>query len=127
VRNIGRTPADGVSCKVRMKTAPYKENKFSTIPFYNLADRTLLPDARMRQGSKEHPLISEFMDRTSFIYVYGRVDYTDYLGNRHSTKFCHRYNKSAFQGKIDADPPAETILLISAEKGRHHVHGNSAD
>lgn len=101
IHNIGKTPAHNVSCKVRMKSSGFKEDRFRTNRFKVLAKRTLLPDARMRQGTKETGLISDFMDQSEFIYVYGRVDYTDYLNKRRSTMFCHRYNKSAFIGDIE--------------------------
>lgn len=128
IHNIGKSPAHNVSCKVRMKKAKYNGKNFTTRRFDILADRTLLPDARMRQGTKETGLVSDFLDKSDFIYVYGRVDYTDYLKVRHSTMFCHRYNKSAFVGQIDViDLPAETRVLIQAAAARHHILGNIAD
>lgn len=128
VHNIGKTPAHNVSCKVRMKTSSYKEDNFRTNSFKVLAQRTLLPDARMRQGTKEPGLVSDFLDQSDFIYVYGRVDYTDYLDERRSTMFCHRYNKSAFEGEIDViNLPKETRVIIRADIARHHIHGNKAD
>lgn len=128
VHNIGRTPAHDVSCRVWMKEGRYKEDKFATSKFKVLAKRTLLPDGRMRQGTKQTGLVSDFLDQSGHIFVYGRVDYTDYLNERRSTMFCHRYNKSAFVGELDVvDLPDKARTLIHADMARHHIHGNKAD
>ena len=128
IHNIGRSPAHDVSCKVRMKTSDYNESNFRTQRFKVLAKRTLLPDARMRQGTKENGLTTDFLDLDGHIYVYGRVDYTDHLSERRSTMFCHRYNRSAVIGDVlDLEAVTETRVLIPAEIARHHIHGNNAD
>ena len=128
IHNIGKTPAHNVSTKVWMKTSDFNESDFETDRFQNLAQRTLLPDARMRQGTKNTGWISDFIDQSKFIYVYGRVDYTDYLQERRSTMFCHRYNKSTFECEINiSELPREPKVLIRADMARHHIHGNQAD
>jgi hypothetical protein len=128
IHNIGKTPAHNVSTKVRMKTSDFHESNFKTNRFKNLAQRTLLPDARMRQGTKNTGLVSDFMDQSEFIFVYGRVDYTDYLQERRSTMFCHRYNKATFECEIDVtEQPKEPKVLIRTDMARHHIHGNQAD
>ncbi len=128
LHNIGKTPAHDVSVKVWLKTAGFKESNFKTSAFKNPAQRTLLPDARMRQGTKNTGLVSEFMDGSGYIFVYGRVGYTDYLGVRRSTMFCHRYNKDTFEVEIDVITPAsKPKVLIRKDMARHHIHGNKAD
>lgn len=128
IHNIGKTPAHNVSVRVRMKSSHFNERRFNTKRFNNLAERTLLPDARMRQGSKNTGFVSDFEDRSEFIYIYGRVDYTDYLDKRRSTMFCHRYNKETFEGKADDKAlPIQPKVLIRTDMARHHIHGNQAD
>lgn len=128
IHNIGKTPAHNVSAKVRMKTSHFDEKSFYTKKFQTLAERTLLPDARMRQGTKETGWITDFCDQSEFIYVYGRVDYTDYLQKRRSTMFCHRYNMQTFEGDTeDMEPPGQPRTLIRTDMARHHIHGNVAD
>ncbi len=128
IHNIGKTPAHNVSAKVRMKTSHFNEKSFNTRRFATLAERTLLPDARMRQGTKETGWITDFCDQSEFIYVYGRIDYIDYLQERRSTMFCHRYNKETFEGDVDdMEPPGEPRILIRTDMARHHIHGNIAD
>lgn len=128
IHNIGRSPAQNVSAKVWMKQDAFEANKFETEKFKNLADRTLLPDARMRQGTKNTSPLSDFQKKPGFIFVYGRVDYTDYLGVRRSSSFCHRYNKAVLEADSDdQDLPNEPKVLIRTAMARHHIHGNKAD
>jgi hypothetical protein len=129
IRNLGKTLARNVSSQVRMKSSVFEEGDFKTGDYKNLADRSLPPGGRMWQGSKNRLKLDEFRaDWPNFIYVYGAIHYTDYLGERRFTKFCHRYNKSALQVKIDeVDLPKESIVLIGPEKARHQLQGNDAD
>ncbi|OWQ95364.1 hypothetical protein CDQ91_13860 [Sphingopyxis witflariensis] len=128
IHNIGKTPAHNVSARVWMKQSKFDAVDFETEPFQTLADRTLLPDARMRQGTKNTGPISDFAKKPGFIFVFGRIDYTDYLMKRRSTTFCHRYNKATLAtDPNEIAPLAEPQVLIRAATARHHIHGNRAD
>jgi hypothetical protein len=128
IHNIGKTPAHNVSAKVRMKQSHFNEGNFPTKPFKKLADRTLLPDARMRQATKDTAPITDFAAKPGYIFVYGRIDYTDHLNQRRSTLFCHRYNKATLELDLEKIIPASAPkVLVRTALARHHIHGNSAD
>lgn len=54
--------------------------------------------------------------RDRWLYVWGRVNYSDGFGRRRFIKFCHRYNLLG-----------ERNWTIPESSGRHHEHGNDAD
>lgn len=130
IKNIGKTPAKDVSSQVRMKMARYDTNDFPISKYEDLAKRTLPPEASMRQGSKDRlNSIKMKVSSFNFLYVYGCIHYTDYSGERHFTRFCHRYNKAEIPEDFQYMLPfqAKTRILIDQEKARHHINGNDAN
>ncbi len=129
IRNLGKTLAKNVSSRVRIVSGTFDQEVFEAGDYKNLAERTLPPQACMRQSSKNRLKFSEIeAEWPRCVFVYGCVFYTDYLGRRHTTHFCHRYNKSAHSLDFaEVGLPQENLPVISANMARHHIYGNDAE
>ena len=79
----------------------------------------------MRFGSQQRLEIYDIKSSTphkwkGFIYVWGRVSYTDEFGTDGWTNFCHRYNCAA------ASPNTVDIKLTTGIARYHESGGNEA-
>jgi hypothetical protein len=84
-------------------------------------DITLQPRAEMKLGTQPEPvsIIETSKGETSYLYVWGRVEYRNEFSRRiRFTDFCHRYNCAVFDQEAKTLPP---------ENGRYHEYGNKAD
>jgi len=97
----------------------------------------LPPKGRMIQGggfigvpnnivTRDHRPEGASEDVPTFLYVWGRVAYTDGFGERRLTEFCHRYNclnARREEGRFYSSGGH----AIPRQTARHHRYGNSAD
>ncbi len=63
-----------------------------------------------------------------YVFVWGRVEYTDGFGNHCFTDFCHRYPWAKHSSQI-VDLTGGTAIMetVDAEHGRIHHTGNDAN
>jgi len=121
ILNNGQTPARNISHTIKITWL--KEGGWVPPPvgIETRTDTVLQPRAEMRAGSgaQSVAVIETAKGETSYIYLWGRVEYEDGVSNaKHFTNFCHRYNCAVFDKKD---------RLIPLANGRYHEHGNSAD
>ena len=119
--NVGRLPARNISVdRAIMKWDKSGELDESAFPVAKASPMTIVlsPGTKMRHGTNS--LLASELEKPGFVYVYGRVDYTDGFNVHRHTRFCHRYpcirHKSTAEGK-----------RIGAKHARQHRHGNDAD
>jgi hypothetical protein len=115
--NVGRSIASDIEIALDIVESPSSD--WGDEPFEGLAKNAgvLLPQVDMTLGTK-----SITLDPAGFVYVVGRVGYSDGFDKKRFTTFCHRYNRSALR-KVEGS----TGHRITAEDGRYHSKGNSAD
>jgi hypothetical protein len=132
--NSGNLPAYNVAWGIAwdFDTDPQRQ-KFGQPP---VEGRVILsPKGRMTQGSGSINFpgnivtrdgLPDFLaDGEMFLYVWGRVAYTDGFEELRVTEFCHRYNCSI--AKREPEETSSVGYAIPGETARHHLHGNSAD
>ena len=76
----------------------------------------------MNEGSSQIEM-SEVLQLTGehrFLYVWGRIKYTDGFDQERFTAFCHRYN---WRRRKEANGR----FRIARKYGRYHVRGNDAE
>jgi hypothetical protein len=117
IENVGRLPARNISIDRALikycKSGELDETAFlvgATPPMTIV----LPPGTKARLGSDSLP--ASDLEKPGYIYVYGRVDYTDGFNVPRHTWFCHRYPCIKRDGQS-----------ISTEHARQHRHGNDAD
>jgi hypothetical protein len=112
IRNVGGIPAKNIA--MFSLTDYYEDGSQRTFNIEQLYQTTnaIVPNAKMAFGTassvdsladaKEHETASGV---TGFIFVYGRVSYTDEFGTHGCTDFCHRYPCAMLEdgigGRID--------------------------
>jgi nitrogen fixation-related uncharacterized protein len=121
--NAGNLPASNISWSIRREFS--KDAKFNPPSVENesfVGNNILPPKSEMRKGAKWIAM-SDFIgfkkggtqdDR--WLYVWGRVRYSDGFRPTRWIDFCHRYNMLGERG-----------LIIPAENGRYHEFGNRTD
>jgi hypothetical protein len=117
--NVGNLPARNFCAAVKICWSIDPDlNEFEELPL----GEVVLP-AKTKFPSGTGPLPeenAEFFRHASggFIYVWGRVSYTDGFGGSRWLRFCHRYNCKS---------PRNSKGGISRRYGRHHHHYNEDD
>jgi hypothetical protein len=118
--NVGSLPARKFRAAVKICWSVDPDlSEFEELP---LGEEVVLP-AKTKFPSGTGPLPekdAEFFLHASggYIFVWGRVTYTDGFGNSRWLKFCHRYNCKS---------PRNSKGGISRRYGRHHHHHNEDD
>jgi hypothetical protein len=125
IRNFGRIPAKNIAMFV--VTDYYLDGGQRDFKIGDLYESTatLHPRAEMNYGAATGVDIDSIKvtedaeaDWMGFIFVYGKVTYTDDFGTKGWTEFCHRYPCEM----MDAD------IHISRKYGRYHeIAGNKTD
>jgi hypothetical protein len=121
--NSGNLPAQNVSWILRRKFS--RDAHLNDFPIFGKFrfNNVLVQRAKMQKGAL--PLTTTRYKRyrkggtgnDRWLYVWGRVNYTDGFGKPRFTDFCHRYNMAA-------SGPGYTI---SGEYARYHEYGNATD
>jgi len=119
--NVGRLPARNVSVeRAYMKWDSSDSLGDADLLIGPIRPMTIVltPGTTMSHGTNSIPTTE--MHKSGFIYVWGKVDYTDGFGVTRHTQFCHRYPciRRRLTGK------GETI---SRKHARYHQNGNGAD
>jgi len=125
--NSGNLPAYDVAWAITFEFDPDGDRVHFEAP---LAEgRVILaPKARMIQAGGAIRFPEEVSTREFrwaapiFLFVWGRVSYTDGFGVTRVTDFCHRYN--CLTARKVAGSPSYSMVQVMA---RHHGHGNRAD
>ena len=136
IRNVGHLPAKNVAVHVFMKLSGGRDENFPVPEDNEIVKRAILPDAEMRQGSRDHIPVTELCTSGGYVYVWGVTYYDDGYKCRRTTRFCHRYATSAHNLEVLASLNREALgrvsvpktrRIIDADKARYHTEGNDAD
>jgi hypothetical protein len=122
--NVGGVAARNVLWRVNINSSATGDWKPPKLTAADLEGRTVLPvGAKWKIGSgKCDPAPKE---RWEFVFVWGRVEYTDSLeGQPRFTDFCHRYPWARHVKRIEADV---IDYSVSEDYARFHHAGNDAD
>jgi hypothetical protein len=131
IRNVGKIPAKNVFASVDITLNNTRDFSPSPIPDNPAIERSIQPDAFMRQGSKHQPPVSEVQRSERFSFVWGTVWYDDGYGERRYTRFCHRYHGAShspdeYQDIGGLQTLVTPYTIIKADKARYHEHGNDS-
>ena len=126
IKNTGAIPATNVSIYSTIGQDFDGERTRFDLEDVTKATTALPPRAKMKFGSYkgwEIPAPEKVRDRRieldGFLYVWGRVTYTDSFGTNGWTNFCHRYPCEMF-GKEGAGPHS-----VDRRFGRYHEYGGN--
>jgi hypothetical protein len=123
--NVGRLPARNVSveraCMEWKESNDLQEADLPITTPIRPMNIVLSPGTEMRHGTNSLPVSDlEREPKPGYLYVWGKLTYTDGFGVHRQTRFCHRYpcrrHKFVAQGKS-----------ISRKHARYHRSGNDAD
>jgi hypothetical protein len=78
-------------------------------------------EAKRGSAGITHEQIENCKSDPKWLYVWGRLAYTDGFGSKRFTKFCQRYNW------VNRRPCDGGGWRIPADSGRHHESGNEAN
>jgi len=133
--NSGNLPAYDVAWGIAFAfDTDHRRQEFDAPP---VDGRVILPPkGRMTQGGGNIRFPDNIVTRDqrleglseapTFLYVWGRVTYTDGFGEPRVTEFCHRYNCDN-ANREEARRGIVGEYGIPRHTARHHRHGNSAD
>ena len=127
--NTGRLPASNFRWRIKIDSDGRKDDWFpQKLTSADLEGEAVLPvGAKWTMGSKK--LEREPEGRWEYIYVWGRVEYTDGFGRGRFTNFCHRYpwanRTSAVIGFQDTG--SDVVTRIDGSYARFHKNGNETD
>jgi len=141
LKNVGQTPAFNVWLKVMLTR--HTEKEWQPVDYADdplKVSRALHPGGSMSQGSQGPFLnIAEIDVATKnaelpYIYIWGIARYDDIYGERHTTKFCYRYETGSREQQnvtrinvLMRNGPPEALVIFKADKARLQSHGNDAD
>jgi hypothetical protein len=131
IRNVGKLPAKNVFALVDVTLNNSRDFSPSLIPDNHSIERSIQPDAYMRQGSKHQPPVGEVRRSEIYSFVWGTVWYDDGYGERRYTRFCHRYHGASHSPDENQDigglqTPVTPPTIIKSDKARYHEHGNDS-
>jgi hypothetical protein len=117
--NVGNLPAREFCAAVKIGWSDNQHlSEFEELP---LGPEVILPARTcFPSGTEGLPKtdVLRFYDKEGFIFVWGRLSYTDGFGHPRWLKFCHRYNCKS---------PRNSEGGIDRRYGRHHHHHNEDD
>lgn len=123
LHNAGNLPARAVSWRIIRCFS--KEPRRKNFPIWGAYVGNIVIAARQQVRHATIPLTRKRIDcfvaggtgRDRYLYVWGRVNYSDGFGKKRFTDFCHRYNLSAMHGGY----------AIAGDFARYHENGNRTD
>jgi len=124
--NVGHLPARDIFWKIEIAASDNGDNWIpKKLSRSNLEGRAVLPvGAKWKMGSG--PCLPRPAQRWEYVFVWGRIEYTDGFNNSRFIEFCHRYPWARQQRVMGIDDYVIPVI-VSVDYARFHNTGNDAD